>query len=88
MAEKDPKDGEGRELEQKAREAETLIGRARQAFRLRPEEVMAASVKDGLVTLVTIGAHKARWREGDQVKPLHPLHAGRSVKPVPPPTEA
>lgn len=62
-----------------------LVEQAAKAYGLKDEEVMAAAVKDGVATLVTIGAHRVRYRQGDQVKPLHPLHAGRSVKPVEPP---
>jgi len=62
-----------------------LIARAKRAYGLKDHEVMAAAVRDGVVTLVTIGAHKARWKPGDEVKPLHDLHAGRSIKPQAPP---
>jgi hypothetical protein len=62
-----------------------LIDKARRALGLRDNEVMAATVKDSVATIVTIGAHKVRYRDGDKVKPLHPLHAGRSIKPVAPP---
>ena len=70
------------------KDAVALVERAARAYELKPHEIMAATVREGLVTIVTIGAHKCRWREGDRVKPLHPLHAGRSVKPVEPPTQA
>lgn len=62
-----------------------LVEEAARAFGLRAAEIMAAAVRDGLVTLVTIGAHKVRWRRGDKVEPLHDLHAGRSIKPAAPP---
>lgn len=69
--------------ENEGREA-GLIERARRAFGLGEGEIMAAVVKGLVVTLVTIGAHKVRWKPGDEVRPLHDLHAGRSIKPTPP----
>ena len=57
-----------------------LLTKACRAYRLRPNEVFASSEKDGVVTIVTIGGKKIRWRDGVEVKPLHPLFAGRSIK--------
>jgi hypothetical protein len=62
-----------------------LADMAIEAFGLKPDEVMDVAVRGGVVTVVTIGGHKARWKTGDEVKPLHDLYAGRSIKPVAPP---
>jgi hypothetical protein len=70
------------------KKAVELVEDAAAALKLNAEkEIMAAAVKDGVVTIVTIGAHKVRWKLGDKVEPLHPLHAGRSIKPQEPPKE-
>ncbi len=68
-----------------AKQENGLIEQAKRALGLKDDEVMAASVKGDVVTLVTIGAHKVRYRDGDTAKPLHNLHAGRSIKPEAPP---
>lgn len=61
------------------------IDQARKAFGLKPEEVFAASERAGMATIVTVGGHKASWKPGMKVEPLHDLHAGRSIKPPEPP---
>lgn len=70
-----------------AKDEKALVAEAARAYGLKDEEVFASSVREGVVTLVTIGGHKARYREGEKVKPLHNLHAGRSIKAPEPPKE-
>lgn len=63
-----------------------LVEDGARAYGLRGTEIMAAAVKDGVATIVTIGAHKVRYRKGESVKRLHDLHAGRSILPPAPPS--
>jgi hypothetical protein len=59
-----------------------LVEEAAEAFELQPHEIFAAAVRGEVATIVTIGGHKCTYRSGGEVKPLHPLHAGRSIKPA------
>jgi hypothetical protein len=90
MDDKD-KDKEKDVLEEKTKEVEgKLVDAGVRQLRLRDGEVFAATVKDGVATIVTTGGHKVRFDEKgvSALKPLHPLHAGRSIKPpAPPPAE-
>lgn len=63
-----------------SKDAIALVEAAAKAYKLDPDkEIMAAGVKDEAVTIVTIGAHKVRWKKGADVK-LDDFHAGRPPK--------
>lgn len=47
-----------------------LIEKACKAYEIAPKYVFASAVKDGMVTIVTAGGSRIRWKEGAEIKPL------------------
>lgn len=62
-----------------------LVLDAAKAYGLKDDQVFAAAVREGVVTIVTIGGHKCRWSAGAKVEVLHPLQKGESILPLAPP---
>ena len=59
------------EKNEKEEKSVALVGRATKAYGIPAKEILAASVDpSGLVTLVTNGGSRVRWREGDKPEPL------------------
>lgn len=63
-----------------ADEKQAMVEKARGAFGLKPTEVFTSSVREGVVTIVTVGGFKAAWREGDKAQLLNNLRAGRELQ--------